>query len=318
MKKTFFFLLLFIAYSLQLTAYSNADTVYTKDDKELKGIIVEDYADRIILSTFAGEKAVMKSDIKELYFDSEEDNLIKLGELAREKGDYIKAFVYYDKAFKMNPDSKRAKDGLVFLQGYLFKQDVARKEAAVERHNEFERLGAGGALIKSDEEKYKENIQKLKNTAGITLSQKGGVTEIENVIKNSPAHEAGIRKGDLLIAVWGRLVGYLSPEGMVETLLEKNSIETKCTIQRGVDVAPGLIGADFRMLFDGLTVTGVKNNSPAAASGLKEGDLIVGIDAHSTRYMPLKQALELMKGSKNKTVRLTFRREVIMWGKEGV
>ena len=102
-----------------------SDTIYTKDGKELKGIIIEDYKDRVVFSTIDGQVTIMKSDVKELYFDTEEQNLIKLAEQARDKGDYIKAFIYYDKAFKLDPGSRAAKDGIVFLQGYLFKKDMA-------------------------------------------------------------------------------------------------------------------------------------------------------------------------------------------------
>ena len=78
----------FTAYSLQLTAYScTADTIYTRDNKELKGIILQDYKDRVLLSTVDGETTLMKADIRELYYDSEEQNLIKLAEQSREKGD---------------------------------------------------------------------------------------------------------------------------------------------------------------------------------------------------------------------------------------
>ena len=46
-------------------------------------------------------------------------------------------------------------------------------------------------------------------------------------------------------------------------------------------------------------------------------DLITGINGQATRYMPINKALELIKKSKGATVMLTFRREVVMWGKEG-
>ena len=75
--------------------------------------------------------AIMKSDIKELYYDQEEENLIKLAEQAKEKKDYIRALTYYDMAFKANPDSKAAKDGLVFLEGYLFRKEQAQKAVHV-------------------------------------------------------------------------------------------------------------------------------------------------------------------------------------------
>src|SRR3989338_5248513 len=306
MKRTIL-IIFFTAYGLQLVSRGSiADTIYTRDNKELKGIVVEDYKDRVIFSTVDGEQTIMKTDVKELYYDTEEQNLVKLAEQARDRDDLTKAFIYYDKAFKLNPNSKQAKDGIVFLQGYMFKKDMAQKE----------------------EEKIKSDIAKLRDTAGLALKLKDGVTEIGSVGAGSPAHEAGIRPGDVLIAVWGRLVGYLTLSEVAETILEKTSLETKCTISRKVDIrinenrnllsnTNDLVGITLNMRFDGLTVSAVKEDSPAAGEGVKQDDLIVEISGNSTRYMALKRAIELIKKSKGNTVSLVLQREVVMWGKQG-
>ena len=327
MKKLFFILALLTTYNLLLTTYASADTIYTNDGKEIKGIVLEEYKDRVLLSTVDGEKTIMKSDIKELYYDTNEQNLIKLADQARERGDFIKAFVHYDKAFQINPASKAAKDGIVFMQGYLFKKDMAQKEEAVKRHNEFELRGEKSE-IKSDEERFNEELKKLRISSGITLITKGGLTEIENATIGSPAYDAGIRNGDVLIAVWGRLVGYLSLREVVELLLEKTSLETKCTIDRAVEVmisenrnllssTSDLIGVNLKMELDGLTIAEVKEPSTAQAAGLRQNDIIIDINSNPTRYMPLKRAVEIIKKSKGDKVKLTIRREVVMWGKEG-
>ncbi|MDP3791789.1 MAG: PDZ domain-containing protein [Candidatus Omnitrophota bacterium] len=317
MKKMFFLFIIFTAYSLQFATYAVADTIYTKDNKEIKGIIIEEYKDRVLMSTVDGERTLMKPDIKELYFDTEEQNLVKLAEQARDRGDLIKAFVYYDKAFKVNPDSKAAKDGIVFLQGYLFKKDMAKKEEDVNRRNEFEARGTGPISIKTEEEKFNESLEKLKKTAGIVLKSDPSGTKISSVAIGSPSYEAGMETGDILIAIWGRLVGYLSLPEVVETLLEKTSLETKCTIERNVEVSAGDIGAEFKMQFDGLTISDVKNGSFAQGAGLRPNDLVTYINGQSTRYMPIKKASELIKRSKDGIIRLTIRREIVMWGKEG-
>lgn len=310
-----------ITYSLLLTAYClNADTIYTKDGKELKGIIIEDYRDRIIFSTIDGQVTVMKSDVKELYFDTEEQNLIKLAEQARDKNDYIKSFVYYDKAFKMNPNSKAAKDGIVFLQGYLFKKDMSQKEEVVRRHNEFEQRGQVSA-IKSDEEQFNEYLKKLRTEAGITLMTTDAVTRIESVRPGSSAESSGIKRGDILVAIWGRLVGYMSLKEVVETLLEKNSLETKIALERNITVKVrrrDSIGATLSMQFDGLTISAVNDGSTAAEAGLRTNDIITAINGSSTRYMPLKKAIALIKRSRDGKVNLTVRKDVVMWGKGGM
>ncbi|MFA5500211.1 MAG: PDZ domain-containing protein [Candidatus Omnitrophota bacterium] len=316
-KKNSLVVLLCLGCLLSAPGRGSCDTIYTKEDKEIKGIIVEEYKDRILMSTAEGEKMIMKGDIKELYFDTEEQNLIKLAEQALDRGDYLKAFVYYDKAFKINPDLKAAKDGIVFLQGYLFKKDMSKKEQDVMRRNEFEKRGAGGVLIKTDEERFKEALEKLKKTIGVSLASDGAITRIDSVRLGSPAYEAGMRKGDVLIAVWGRLVGYLSLQQVAERLLEKTSIETACTIERSVDLIGGDIGADFKMQLDGMTVADVNPGSPAQRAGLKQNDIIMEINDRPTRYMPIKKALELIKKEQDNVIILTFRRNITMWGNGG-
>jgi hypothetical protein len=329
MKKMLLILILVSGFGIWGSGFAAADTIYTKDNKELKGIVVEDYKDRVVLSTVDGEQTIMKSDIKELYYDNEEQNLIKLAEQSREKGDLIKAFIYYDKAFKLNPDSKQAKDGIVFLQGYLFKKDMSQKEEVVRRHNEFEEVGIKPeTAVQSESEKLKADINKLRETSGIALASKDGVTEIESVSIGSSAQDAGIRNGDILVAVWGRLVGYMTLSEVIETVLEKTSLETKCTINRRIDVnisdnrnllsnTNDLIGMTIDIQPEGLVVSAVKEGSPAAGAGIKKGDLLVDINGNLTRYMTLKRAIELIKKSKGDTVSLTLQREVVIWGKQG-
>lgn len=314
-RKVFISISLVFIYGLWTMDYGLSDTIYTKDGKELKGIIVEDYKDRILFSTADGQVTIMKSDVKELYFDTEEQNLVKLAEQSRDKGDYIKSFVYYDKVFKMNPDSKPAKDGIVFLQGYLFKKDMSQKEEVVKRHNDFEARGER-AEIRSDEDIFNDNLKKLRSEYGMALLAKDGVTLVESVSVGSPAYEAGVRKGDILVAVWGRLVGYMSLREVVENLLEKNSLETKITFERNVDVevaADGTIGAALTMQLEGLTISEVRDAGPAAAARLKQGDIIMQINGSSTRFMPLKKAMEMIKRSKGGRVNLTVRKDIVMW-----
>ncbi|MDD5136859.1 MAG: nickel pincer cofactor biosynthesis protein LarC, partial [Candidatus Omnitrophica bacterium] len=81
---------------VSFASFARADSVITNEGEEIKGIVLEDYKDRIIMSTVSGEKTILKDDIKELYFDEEEDNLIKLAEQAKERRDYIRALTYYD------------------------------------------------------------------------------------------------------------------------------------------------------------------------------------------------------------------------------
>lgn len=291
-----------------------ADTIRMNGGRELKGIVVEDYKDRLTLSTADGEISVMKSDIMELDFNTEEDNLIRLAEQAHDRRNYQKAYSYYDMALKSNPNSKRAKDGLVFVQGHIVRQDELKKEADVKRQADIEQYGASIDTKKKDEDEFKDATESLKRSAGIALKMRGSQPEIDTVDRDSAAYEGGMRRGDLLVAIWGRLTGYMSLTEVMDRLLEKGALEIKCTIERTVDVkTAGGIGASFSMEFDGLTISNIKEGRASFDAGLNKNDLIVAIDGKSTRYMPLKKAIELIRDAKEDAVKLTLRREVVLW-----
>lgn len=315
------------ALCLLLASHSAADTIYLKDGKELKGIVVEDYQDRIVFSTPEGEIALAKADIRELYFDSEEDNLLKLAEQARERRDYATSFAYYSKVLKLDPDSKAARDGVVFLQGYLYRKEEVIKEYDVNRREEFERYGTVSGSPMAEEKTFKEASERMENSLGIKLAMKAVFPEVESVLEDSSAAEAGIKRGDMVIAVWGRLTGYMPLKDIVNALIEKPSLEIRMTIERTfvIDIkrgilasgsSDGLIGASLAMEFDGLTVSGVMPAGPAAEAGLEKGDIIVAIDANPTRYMPLKKAIELIRETKSKSIPITARRQITMWRKD--
>jgi C-terminal processing protease CtpA/Prc len=226
-------------------------------------------------------------------------------------------------AAKINPLSKQAKDGMTFLQGYMFRKEEARKADDVKRRGAIEEYGALGTAI-VEEGELKQDAASLRESLGITLNIKDGFPVVGSILKNSAAYEAGMKKDDILVSVWGKLTGYMSQRDVFAILLEKASLEQKCVIERTVSVrkagkggifssVDGLIGANFAMELDGLTISSVKDDGPAKKSGLFKGDLIAAIDGKPTRYMPINKAVELVKSGKNSNVKLTFRREITLW-----
>jgi RNase P/RNase MRP subunit p29 len=301
---------------------SPADIIYTNDGKEIKGIVVEEYKDRLVLSTADGEVTVLKSDIRELNFDSEEENLIRLAEQAMDRRDQARAYSYYERALKLNPDSKAAKNGMAYLQGYILRQQEAKKEEDIRRQSDLELYGNAAMAVKGGVE---DQVATLGKTTGMTIAINDNFPQIESVKINSPAYEAGVRKGDFLIGIWGKLTGYMSLDEILNALLKRSALEIRCTIERTAElpinpnrvVAGGTesaIGAVLSMELDGLTVSSAKE----AGSGLQTGDLIAAIDGKSTRYMPLKKAAELITNTKSDTVKLTFRRSIIIWRSSGI
>lgn len=321
--KSVILVLLFVVYAFGCAVSLSADTITTNDRKEVKGIIVEDYKDRVVFSTVDGEMVVMKSDIRELSFDSEEDNLVKLAEQASERRDYSRAMGYYEMALKVNPDSAIVKQGMAYLRGNVFRKEESLKTASIKRQQDMELYGPQGpAIQKSDG--IDDMAKTLEKTTGIKVSIENSIPIIDGIKPDSPAYEAGLRRGDVLISVWSKLTGYLSLKEILDLLVNKSAIEIRCVIERVADVVinpdktmisgtEGLIGASFIMEMDGLTVSAVKESGSAYSAGLQNSDLVMAIDGKQTRYMPLKKAIELIKRSDEGNVKLTIRRKAIIW-----
>ncbi|MFH1189476.1 MAG: PDZ domain-containing protein [Candidatus Omnitrophota bacterium] len=301
----------------------SADTIITNDGKEIKGIVVEDYKDRVVFSTADGEIAVMKSDMRELIFDSEEDNLVKLAEQAFERHDYSRAMGYYEMALKVNPDSSPVRQGMAYLRGNFFRREEALKAADIRRQQEMETYGPQGAALQKPDE-LGDMARTLEKTTGMKISIKNSMPVVDALKPDSPAYEAGLRKGDILISVWSKLTGYLSLSETLDLLVNKSAIEIRCVLERIVDVEinpdktlisgpEDLIEASFVMEIDGLTVSNVKEPGFALEAGLQKGDLIMAIDGNQTRYMPLKKAVESIRRSDAKYVKLTIRRKATIW-----
>ena len=55
--------------TLASVSSSFSDTIYLKDKSQVKGIVVEEYNDRIVISTEYGESEMMKEEIKKIIYD---------------------------------------------------------------------------------------------------------------------------------------------------------------------------------------------------------------------------------------------------------
>jgi C-terminal processing protease CtpA/Prc len=302
---------------------ARADTLDMKDGTEMKGVVVEEYADRIVLSTADGETPLMKSGIAKLYYDDEETNLVKLGEQALDRRRYLDAVEYYGWALRLNPDSRAAKDALIFLQLHLSEREKAMVEEGLKRQDDIDKYGGYIVSEGSDAEEFEKSRRRLADSLGMALAAGSGAPAVSSVRQGSRAYDAGIRRGDTLVAIWGRLTGYIPLKDVMDRVLDKSSSEIRCTIGRTVDVAlndnrglfPGpeaIIGASLGIEFDGLAIIKVRSPGPAAMAGLKRGDLIVAIGGASTRYMPLKKVIDIIRRSTG-TIRLSIHRNIVIW-----
>jgi len=310
-------LFVFILFTARISC---ADTVTFKNGDLVKGVILENYADRILVSTHEGEKAIMKSSIARLEYDVQEDNLLSLGEHYRKKGNFDDAYFYYKKAHEVNPDSKAAKDGITLSRQAFFAKDRKRHQDAVEKRKMIEEFKSKGRF--DEVPKDKEKI--LKSVLGIALKMDGTNPIIGRIEARSVAEISGIRLGDRIIAVWSSLTGYLSKDEIISRLIDRTPRELKLTIERDIKVGKNrhifvrstenLIGTRFMMEWEGLAIGDVIAGGPAGRAGLKTGDLVIKIEGKPTRYMSSPNIHKLIRKAEGE-VAFTIRREISVWKK---
>ena len=157
-----------------------ADTVFLKNGQEIKGIVVEEYIDRIKFSTMDGEIEILKSDIKDILYDLRVQNLIKLGDFHKQKGNLARAYIYYRKAYHTDPSFEPAKTRYLQLRSIMLKRPYEQLENQIER--EIERLlkeHPGLRLLREN--------RRLEEIKGKLQESKPLVDVIQKIIKNSPA-----------------------------------------------------------------------------------------------------------------------------------
>lgn len=308
-----------------LSQLSGADTVCLKDGNKVKGIVVENYHQSIVLSTIDGEKRFGKADIKDILYDRKEQNLIKLGDYYQQNRNPAKAYTYYKKAYELNPNYKEAKDKFIYMRSTLlrnpekqFKDDMARKQA----------------LFKESGKLYNPKVKEIsitekerfKKATGLALTSDNGMPKVTSVIPRSAADESGMEDGDIIISIWGKLTGYISLDMIMDMILESPSPEIIMSIERKI-IIPALdknsrsldeAGLSLKMQEDnGLTVESLKHGSDIAHSGLAKGDIITDIDGAPVRYMPFNAAKNKIFNSLfTGTLSLNVLRDLTLWRKE--
>jgi len=313
-----FFLIIF-AIGCLMESSLFADKVSLNDGTVLKGVVVENFVDRINLSTFEGEKMLLKKDIAKLRYSSVEDNLLNMANGYRDRGNLYKAYFNYSRAYELNPESKEIKDGLTFTSQKIFKDEQRERESTIIKNANLanfkrDRLVRKGAM--------KDYMNMLSRHLGLTIKVDKVYPIVANVESSSPSADAGLLQGDKIVAIWSRLTGYLNIEDVISRLLDPMA-EKKITIERDVKVRKTMMskqrqrskdfGAKFVVKWEGVTIDEVMRNSIAEGAGLIAGDLIREVNGKSTRYMKLKEFNKIINKNAGKA-NLKIHREVTLWG----
>lgn len=304
-KKTISILLLCVF--LDISAVF-CDTVYLNNGREVKGIVVEEYNDRVVLSTEFGERQIMKDKINRVLYDLPEQNMVAMADKYMEKHDYDRAYYYYEKARGMNPDNKEAIEGVNYLNSYMLRKNSARKAQHVRWRQDVENFRENKPVS------HEPNELRLIRIVGITLQEvkKKGII-VTKVYAGTPAAIAGMKKGDLLSSIWGELTKYLSKDDAVDRLIKPELMEIQIQIDRYMDSTPDAIQpSQLELTFNGLILKNISEKTKAYKAGLRDGDLILSINYANIRYTPLNEVMQLIK--KDPT-RINIRRDLTIWRK---
>ncbi|MFH1407110.1 MAG: PDZ domain-containing protein [Candidatus Omnitrophota bacterium] len=296
-----YILISFFAFLLFPIYPASADIICFKSDKEpLRGLVVDEYSDRVIVSTIDGEREILLVDIKDIQYDTPEQNLFKLGRLYEARGEMAKALVYYQRATEANPRYKEANDAAIIIA----------EKIRIARIN----LTRGPML----EPTQKANLglpakeAQLKEALGLSLIEEGGWVKAAEVAKSSIAEKSGIEGNDAIIAVMSIPLRYAKMEEVIDRLLGQRYSQRAVTIERYIKIPTQLRqnpGVSIVLSAAGPTVKAVRKNSLAAKAGIKAGDVIYTINNNLTRYQSLR-AVNTMLGEG--PLELLIRRDITL------
>ena len=292
-----------------------ADTVIMRDRAKVKGLVVDEYVDRVALSTVDGEKYILRKDIDRIEYDTPEQNFMQLGRAYDDKGWYDKAAFYYKKAMEINPDYKEARDAYVASHAKVWHEEEKMAKKDIELHNMAIEWQRNRNKKIEDTVKSRDNL--VKDSIGISLTENRGIFRIDDVIPGSSAAKAGIEKGDFLVGIWGRLIRYSKLEDVLKELIGPKYSEIKIIAEKNIfmPVDPGVnmykeSGLSLAFEYEGLIIKDIASGKKGGSAGLKKGDSIIAIDKNITRYLPMDSVIALINSPKNDKIVFTVRRNI--------
>jgi len=302
-KKIFLtFLLCFFCIDVQ------ADTILLKRGDFKKGMVIEEYADRVVFSTVDGENVIMKVDIEKIQYDDPELNLMSLGDDALNKGRYKLAHKYYTLAVQINPKLTVLREKMDHAGLLAYKEKELTKRELIEKMN---------MLTSRQEPVIKKTTPEelLENELGIILTRStDGSFRLDAMKSDSPFRKAGFKLGDNLVSIWSKLTSYLTLKEISDLLLGLDQHTIKTTLERNITMQkePNTsFAATFAMEWEGMIVKSIEPGSAVEKTGLKIGDLLIAINKEPIRYTKMKDVIDLL--NQRDSVVLSMRRTVTVF-----
>lgn len=307
--------------SLLFCSRSYADTIFLKNGKDLKGLVVEEHEDRIILSTENGEIPVLRRGINKIDYDDPAQNFTQVGRAYEDKQRWGEALGYYEKALELDPEQEEAKKAVVRLRNRFWAKAAVGPINEIEKRQAlYETWGQGAFSATRKGPTPPDPTELVEKELGVRLSKKGDWVRFSEVILKRDAAAAGLRKYDRLVAIDGNSLRYLSVEAVREKLVSPRYSNFTLEYDRdhrlartGFEKDLQEFGFQLKLDTQGMVVSSVKPSSPASRSGLRENDVVISVNGASVRYQPIKKLMDVIH--KNPTALeavFTVRRSVLL------
>jgi len=262
--------------SVLCPAAASADLIYYRSGETLKGLVIEEHHDRVVISTEQGESTILRKDIQDIFYDDPERNYLFIGDQALEEENFSLAQMFFRRALQIKPEFVEAQNALNRLADMKKKAD-------------------SGETISDPAE-----VLHLRWGLELTLDIKNNLPVVQSVRDGSLAQRAGFHGGDFLVAVWGYSLAFMLPADAAALLIGPAGSPVRLTIGRRTilsqqDRALHWPGGTLEMEPLGLTVKEVDPGGVFGSAGLLPLDRIVEINGRSTRYMPLGEARKIFK-----------------------
>ncbi len=300
---------------------SLADTLVLKNGKELKGLVVEKHADRIIFNTEKGEIPILLRGIKDIQYDAAEQNFFKAGKSYEAENKLGQALAYYEKALEVNPNFEEAKTASLAVRNRFWASSSEGPRSVIESQQAvYDAWEKGGASAEEAiKKKEKEQRDLLKERLGLTLEKAGDWARIGNIDSTKSAALGGLKLNDRLVSMDGDSLRYLNREAVMKYLLVPRfsnfslEYDRDCFLNKSGD-SPRLrdLGLKVKLRYQGLMIESVKEGGLAQAAGLKSEDFLTHVDGVATRYMPSREVVSLIEDPKQQKIVFTVRRTALL------
>ncbi len=294
----------------------HADTLHLKNGKDIKGLVVENHVDRVILSTEQGEKPILKTRIKDIEYSDPEQNLMQIGKAYEAENKLGEALAYYEKAMEINPKLEEARVAAVGVRNRFWAIATEGPNEEVEKQQAIYDSWKSDRPVHEDlSGKIQKQQEMLNERLGLRLEKKGDWVCVSQAAFKKDAAFVGLKKGDRIVSIDGQSLRYLTTEGVVQKLTQPRFSAFNLEYERDLfvyrkEVPRKDLGFKLKLEYEGLVADKVRPGGVSEAAGLRDLDMLVKVNGQATRYMPLHDVRRLIQEAKKDPVVLTVRRSV--------